>query len=260
MRQVASDALVLHVFDYSESSRIVRLATREAGVVSALARGARRPRSRFGSALDLFADGVAHLLVKDGRDLHTLVAFDLAHARPALGRDLDRFTGAAAIAELALRFSTDDPGGALYPVLVDAMDTLAGTTDAYTTTAALAGAWRLLEALGFAPALADCAGCHTPLAPDEDVLFAHQSGGAVCGGCGSRVMQARRIPAAARASLGAWLSGAPVPPLAPAEGRAHQRLLREFVRHHLEDDRPLRAFEVWEHGAWAERAAEAEPA
>ena len=256
MKQLATDALVLHVFDYSESSRIVRLATRGAGVVSALARGARRPKSRFGSALDLFADGVAHLLIKDGRDLHTLTAFDLAHARPALGRDLGRFTGAAAIAELALRFSTDDPGGALYPVLVDSLDTIAGAPDAYITTAALAGAWRLLEALGFAPALSECAGCHTPLAPGEDVLFAHQAGGAVCAKCGQRVMQTRRVPSAARASLAAWLNGAPVPPLGATEGRAHQRLLREFVRHHLEDDRPLRAFAVWERGAWAERAAE----
>ncbi|MFM8780511.1 MAG: DNA repair protein RecO, partial [Gemmatimonadota bacterium] len=49
-----TDALVLHAFDYRETSRIVRLATRHAGVVSAVARGARRPKSRFGSGLDLF--------------------------------------------------------------------------------------------------------------------------------------------------------------------------------------------------------------
>jgi DNA repair protein RecO (recombination protein O) len=256
VRSLSTDALVLHILDYSESSRIVKLATRDAGVVSALARGARRPKSRFGSALDLFADGTAHLLMKEGRDLHTLAAFEPVHARPTLGRDLGRFTGAAAIAELALRFSTDDPMGAVYPVLADALDTLAETPDAYVTTAALAGAWRLLEALGFAPALSECAGCHTPLAPDEDVLFAHSLGGAVCARCGQRALHARRVPAAARANLTAWLAGTPVRPLPPDEGRAHQRLLREFVRQHLEDGRPLRAFAVWEHGGWAERRAE----
>jgi DNA repair protein RecO (recombination protein O) len=256
MRQLATDAVVLHVFDYSESSRIVRLATRDAGVVAALARGARRPKSRFGSALDLFADGVAHLLLKDGRDLHTLAAFELTHARPALGQDLQRFTGAAALAELALRFSTDDPEGALYPVLADALDTLAGASDAYTTTAALAGAWRLLASLGFAPALADCAMCHAPLVPDEDLMFAHRAGGALCARCGARAPQTRRVPAEARRSLAAWLDGTPAPALGAADCRAHQRLLREFVREHLEEGRPLRAFAVWEHGAWNERAAE----
>ena len=256
MRSLATDAVVLHVFDYSESSRIVRLATHEAGVVSALARGARRPKSRFGSGLDLFADGVAHLLLKDGRDLQTLAAFDLTRARPALGRDLDRFTGAATLAELALRFSTDDPTGALYPTLADALDTLAGAPEAYRTTAALAGAWRLLAALGFSPALSECAGCHALLPPDEDTLFDHGAGGALCARCGARALQGRRLPAAARHSVSAWLDGSPVPPLDVSEGRAHQRLLREFVRHHLEDGRPLRALAVWEHGGWAERAVE----
>jgi DNA repair protein RecO (recombination protein O) len=256
MRHLSTDALVLHVFDYSESSRIVRLATREAGVVSALARGARRPKSRFGSALDLFADGVAHLLVKDGRDLHTLAGFDLTHARPALGGDLERFTGAATLSELALRFSPDDPEGALYAVLTDTLDTLAGASTPYITTAALAGAWRLLAALGFEPALAECAGCHAILAPDDEVPFACRAGGAVCERCAARAPQTRRIPGEARRSLTAWLAGTPVPPLGAAEARAHQRLLREFVREHLEDGRPLRAFAVWEHGAWAERSAE----
>jgi DNA repair protein RecO (recombination protein O) len=56
---VSTPAVVLHAFDYSETSRIVRLATREAGVQSALARGAKRSRSRYGSAFGLVAEGVA---------------------------------------------------------------------------------------------------------------------------------------------------------------------------------------------------------
>jgi hypothetical protein len=39
------------------------------------------------------------------------------------------------------------------------------------------------------------------------------------------------------------------------DARAHQRLLREFLREHLADDRPLRAFEVWEQDAWTGGAA-----
>ncbi len=78
----------------------------------------------------------------------------------------------------------------------------------------------------------------------------------MCPRCASRAGQTRRFPAAARKSLAAWLADAPVPPLSAAEARAHQRLLREFVRQHLEDERPLRAFTVWEHGGWSARVAE----
>ena len=46
MSLLVTDAIVLHAFDYLESSRIIRLLTREAGVQSALARGARKSRGQ----------------------------------------------------------------------------------------------------------------------------------------------------------------------------------------------------------------------
>jgi len=133
---------------------------------------------------------------------------------------------------------------------------LADAPDVYATTAALSGAWRILAAMGFAPALAECSGCHVPMAPDDEVAFSHELGGVACERCQARAGALRRLPASARKSLAAWLDGAPVPPLSVDEGRAHQRLLREFVRYHLEEGRPLRAFAVWEHGGWDDRAEE----
>ncbi|OYV64365.1 MAG: hypothetical protein B7Z72_13325, partial [Gemmatimonadetes bacterium 21-71-4] len=83
MPLLVSDAIVLHAFDYLESSRILRLATREGGVRSALARGARRSQRRFGSVLDLFAQGSAQLSTRPGRDLDTLAGFDVVASRVA---------------------------------------------------------------------------------------------------------------------------------------------------------------------------------
>ena len=72
MPALRTDAVVLHMFDYLETSRILKLATREAGVQSVLARGARTSKKRFGSALGLFAEGQAQIQVNPGRELHTL--------------------------------------------------------------------------------------------------------------------------------------------------------------------------------------------
>ena len=58
MSLLTTDAVVLHSFDYLETSRIFRFATRDAGVISVLARGARTSKRRFGTALDLFASGI----------------------------------------------------------------------------------------------------------------------------------------------------------------------------------------------------------
>src|SRR5687768_7487125 len=108
MTLISTDAIVLHMQDYLESSRIVRLATREHGVQSVLARGMRRPRSRFGSSLDLFASGVAQFTLKPGRELSNLSGFDVTRSRMALASDLDHFAGASALVELAMRFRSEE--------------------------------------------------------------------------------------------------------------------------------------------------------
>jgi DNA repair protein RecO (recombination protein O) len=248
MSQLVTDAIVLHVFDYLESSRILRLVTREGGVRSALARGARKSRKRFGAALDLYSQGTADLQTKPGRDLDTLTAFDVARARHALAADLSRFAGAAMIAELTLRFARDvaDPG--LFEAVESALDAIAAAVPLRTRDAALAGAWRILAELGVAPAVDDCVECHAPIATEEAALFSHRSGGVLCERCGRLARAGRVLPATARAALRAWLSGESAAVVDGNEIRAHQRLLREFLREHLADDRPLAAFDAWERG------------
>jgi DNA repair protein RecO (recombination protein O) len=253
MPLVATDAVVLHAFDYSETSRILRLATRDAGVQSVLARGARRPKSRFGSALDLFAQGAAQLYLKDGRELQTLSAFDVTRARSALAGDLERFTAAAAVAELLLRFGTDDASESLFTALVDALDAIEAVPAERSREAGLAGGWRLVAELGFAPSLDACSACHAPLPVADNVVFTHEAGGVLCGACARLYPPGRTLPPAARAAVLGWLAGAWAPELDEAAGRAHQRLLREFLRHHLADGRGLRAFDVWEYGGWGSR-------
>jgi DNA repair protein RecO (recombination protein O) len=256
---LVTEAVVLHVFDYLESSRIFRLATREAGVRSVLARGARRSRRRFGSALDLFASGTAELHTKPGRDLDTLGGFDVTIARPQLAQELSRFVGASAIAELTLRFGGEaaDPG--LFETVVDALDAIGAAAASEAREAALAGAWRIITELGLAPTVDVCSSCQASIALSETVLFSHPTGGAMCARCARLAPTGRILPAEARAALRAWSSGIHVS-MAPNEAKAHQRLLREFLTEHLTDGRPLRAFEVWEHGPWEAGPLAASPA
>src|SRR3954454_11345669 len=124
MALLATDAIVLHSFDYLESSRILRLVTREAGVRSVLAKGARRSARRFGSAVDLFAQGSAQLHAKPGRDLDTLSAFDVVVSRPLLAAGLGRFARASASPELTLPCGRDAPDPALFDAVAEALDSL----------------------------------------------------------------------------------------------------------------------------------------
>lgn len=234
--------------NYLESSRILRIATREGGVRSVIAKGVRTSRKRFGNAVDLFAQGTAQLYVKPGRDLDTLSAFDVSHPRPGLALDLDRFSGASAIAELVMRCTRDASDASLFDELSQVLDDISLAAPHDAARVALRGAWRIVAALGVAPSLDACIECGTQLAPDEPARFHHPGGGVLCVKCARLFAGGRLLPPAARSALREWTEGGDAPISEPAELRAHQRLLREFLAEHLADGRPLKAFEAWERG------------
>lgn len=250
MPLLVTDAIVLHAFDYLESSRIVRLLTKEAGVQSTLARGARKSRGRYGSALDLFAEGSAQLYVKANRELHNLAAFEIVRSRSELAHDVGRFTAASTIAELALRFAGEEGNPQLYDTVSDTLNRIARAAPNETITEGLAGCWRIVSVVGFTPELSSCSLCHAPLRDTDDATFSHAAGGVVCPACSRVASAGRRIPASARAAIRGWLESSDTIAPSDAESRSHQRLLREFLGAHIPDDRPLRAFAVWEHERW----------
>ena len=252
MPLVDTDAIVLHAFDYLESSRILRLATRDVGVQSVIAKGARRPRARHATAIDLFAEGAAHFSLRPGRDLHTLTGFDVTRVRTGIADDLARFSAASAIAELMLRFGNDESQPALYAHFAATLDALTDCTAADARRLALGGAWRLVGAFGFAPSMERCARCYATVPSGDAAAFSHSEGGVLCATCARGTPAIRLLPPAARASIGAWLAGDDGVALDDATLRAHQRVLREFVHQHLTDGgRPLRAWDSWEQAAWA---------
>lgn len=251
MPLIVSEAIVLHAFDYLESSCIVRLVTRDAGMRSAIAKGARRSRRRFASGLDLFAQGTAFLHTKPGRELDILSGFEDARTRTGLAEDLERFTGAETIAEIALAFGREGADAELFDAIATAFDTLIERSGGGAREATLAGAWQIVGALGFGPAVADCAECDTPLAAGEPALFTHSAGGVLCKRCAALSPGGRTLPSVARAAIAGWMEGRHLDALAETDARAHQRLLREFLGYHLHDGRALKAYDMWERAGWS---------
>jgi DNA repair protein RecO (recombination protein O) len=251
MALVTTEAVVLHAFDYMESSRIYRLLTRDRGLQSALAKGARRARAKVGSSVDLFAQGDAQLYVKPGRDLHNMAAFDVTRSRVALVAVQGRFAAASALAELVLRFMQEDlvGGPAIYDAVVRGLDTIAAADAATVLEAGLAAAWSLVAELGFAPEVERCSTCHTLIEAQSTAAFSCPAGGVLCDRCARTGAFKRMLPPRAREVLVRWVAGERAPIADEGDARAHQRLLREFVAEHLTESRELRAFAAWESGA-----------
>lgn len=254
MALVHTPAVVLQTFRYSETSKVVRLATRELGVQSAIAKGALRPRSRFGAGLELLGEGVAQLYFHEQRELHTLSAFDVLDLRRALALDVARFAGATAHVEVMLRMAPAAPLPAAYDVFVAALDALITAPPPDVDAAAVRGLWRLLAVLGFEPALDECVKDGTALERGAShVAFSVQEGGVLCARCaGPETGTVTRLPSADFQALLALNDGTDeLPALDAPHAAAHRRLVARFIRHHLDDRRPLSALAFWERRAWA---------
>jgi len=261
MPLVVTPAVVLRTYRYSETSKVVRLATRDLGVQSAIAKGALRPRSRFGAGLELLSEGTAQLYHRETRELQTLAAFDVERLRRELALDLDRFAAAAALAELMVRMAPPAPLPTAYDVLTAGLDALGRAPPADVDAAAVRAVWGLLGVLGFEPALRQCARDGTAIVPDgAPVLFSTVEGGVLCDSCvqTNPPVSPTRLPPNAWSDLCALLdTGADLPRLEPLHAAAHRRLASRFIRHHLDDSGrgDLPALEFWERRAWAPPSA-----
>ncbi|HTU23573.1 MAG TPA: DNA repair protein RecO, partial [Gemmataceae bacterium] len=115
-------ALVLRTTDWSESSRIATLWTREFGKVRVLAKGGRRLKSNFDNALDLLTLCGIVFLRKSSGSLDLLTEAQVIQRFPRLRTDLAALYAAYYVAELLSDWTQDyDP----HPLLFDeALDTL----------------------------------------------------------------------------------------------------------------------------------------
>lgn len=250
MPPVSTPAIVLVTLRYGETSKIARLATRELGVQSAIAKGALRPKSRFGAALHLLSEGTATLHLARSGDLHTLTQFDSREIRTGLAERMDRYATASLLSELMLRFAPASRHPESYDLFRDALAVLEAAPAVAVEPLSLRALWRLVSVLGFAPVLDACARDGAAVSPGGSACFSPQDGGMLCDRCARGTVGAQLKPAD-RANLAALLSAeAELPLLDERHLAAHRRLLERYVRFHLAEGAALPALAFWAERGW----------
>jgi len=178
-----TEALVLRSIRYGEADRILHLYTPAHGRVGAIAKGARRSKSRFGARLEPFMQ--VNLVLHQGRgDLHTVTGADTVAARPGLRDSAESLDAAARACDAVSRlFETDDPHPEVYALLANELTLLATGAAAASPENALAFRLKLLLAAGIVPQLGSCANCG-----EREHLngFSAAAGGVVCSSCSRR--------------------------------------------------------------------------
>jgi DNA repair protein RecO (recombination protein O) len=223
-----TEAIVLRGIRYGEADRVLHLYTPERGRVSAIAKGVRRAKSRFGGRLEPFFR--LNLVLYQGKsDLMTVTSAETIAGHPRLREHAAAIDGAARACDAVGRlFGDGEPHPGVYHLLANQLALLDREPACATRANALAFRLKLLLAAGFAPHLASCASCGEP---DHLVGFSGAAGGVVCGSCeaGSFALSQEGHDFLVGA-LGRPLADAPEAPAAALQQA--DRAISETLEHH----------------------------
>lgn len=175
-RTFKTPAVILRRTDFGEADRLLTLLTPHYGKIRAIAKGARRPTSRSAGHVELYT--VVEMVIGEGRNLNIVTQIDLIEPFLALHDDLNRIAYANLFAELIDRFSADNEENAgAYELLVAGLGWLC-EPEIDLRLAARYFELRLLEVMGYAPSLFECAVSGEELEA-EDQFYSAEDGGVV---------------------------------------------------------------------------------
>ncbi len=153
---VTTDAVVLHSRRYGDTSRIVVLYTEQLGKVSVVARGARTPKSAFGSALEPLSISRVTIYHRKLRDLHTVSTAESLH--PGLWKEptYQRLRAAMVLCETVLRSQADEaPSPEIFATVQGALVSIASQGDDQAQGYSLQARLAIAQHMGFGLPQAD---------------------------------------------------------------------------------------------------------
>jgi len=233
-----TDAIVLRVSPYSNTSHVVTWLTKSAGKLATAVKGVQRPKSLFLGQYDLFYTCEVLYYHRKTTGLHIAKECTPLITRPRFRSDWRAFACASYIADLVLRSTMEeDPQHEVFRLIGLALDVL--QEHGPKTELLFWFEIRLLHALGYAPTLSRCAECRKPLPAVLTEKVAWASHGILCTRCASGKSDATTIAPDVRAVMQRWTSDENARIVATmrctqAQLQILQNLLDALVRTHLE--------------------------
>jgi DNA repair protein RecO (recombination protein O) len=166
-----TDAYVLRTYSLAEADKICVFLTKEMGKVRGVAHGARKMKSRFGSALEPFTEVALTFFQKEGRDLMSVSGCEIVRSQfHTAARDFETAGAFSYMAELLNEFLPDhEPNERLYRLVSATLESIEEGNE-------LARALRyfetwLLKLVGFFPDASRCGSCGEAIADGESAFL-----------------------------------------------------------------------------------------
>ena len=159
MPVVEAESIVLKTYNLAEADKIVLLFTREHGIVRGVAKGAKRLKSRFGSALEPFSIVRVSYFQKEVLELVSIQHIELVNSYFAAASDpqfLEKFSYLTEI--LVGSVPPQDPSETLYRMVRSVIQTAAERRETLESVGLYFEVW-LLRLTGYLPQWKNCYIC-----------------------------------------------------------------------------------------------------
>lgn len=171
------EGIIIQDTNYSESSKILNILTKEFGLIGVLSRGCRNLKSKFRASSRKLVYGKFHIYYK-GNALSTLIAIDVISTYSNILSDLNRITYASYILELTSQVLRENKKEQIFLLLKDALDKISIGLDPLVITNIIEV--KYLNFLGVGLIMDRCSVCGST---KNIITLDSASGGLVCRDC-----------------------------------------------------------------------------
>lgn len=228
-----TQGLVIRVSDWSETSRLATIWTRDFGKLRVLAKGGRRLKSNFEIALDLLNWCSIVVIRKSPGAMDLLIEAQVLEGFPELRRQLPALYAGYYLAELLGEGTMDDDP---HPNLLDeAVGALRDFGEAGERLGLRVASFELalLSELGYRPRLTHCVDCGRSIEPAEGLYYHPVAGGMICPGCRERRRGGMFLTGVVWHRLQELLANPRAWRLGPTESRAVRVVTESAITHWL---------------------------
>ncbi|MDD2181480.1 MAG: DNA repair protein RecO [Bacilli bacterium] len=171
------EGIVINERDYSESSKILNVLTKEHGIIGVISKGCRKMKSELRSVSEKLIYGSFNLYYKQDK-LSTLISVDIINSFKLIRKDIIKISYATFLLELTEQVFRQNQNLDIYELLISSLTKIDEGLDPVVVTNILE--LKYLDYLGVTPVLDSCVGCGST---NSIVGLSVIKGGYICNRC-----------------------------------------------------------------------------
>lgn len=187
--QYKSEGIIIRRRNFGEADRLLTIYTQKKGKITAIAKGARKIKSKLAGHLELFY--LSNLMIAEGKNISTITGAQTINNYSYLRNNLKYLNKAYYLAEILDKMTEENENNQELFNLIQEILAKIDDNPLFLSYFNL----QILKILGHTPELSFCVCCHKKLDQKEINFFSAKFGGIICIECQNNDLQRKNVSA-----------------------------------------------------------------